>query len=141
MKPPVCPYCGREASLLKSSAALYAGRDYGPAWVCLRPTCDAWTGCHPGTEKPLGRLANAELRQARQAAHRVFDPLWQAKQRQGFTRGQARGRGYRWLAEQMQIDASKCHIAMFDPAQCQRVVEICTPYVERLNHARAHAVC
>ncbi|WP_088258626.1 zinc-finger-containing protein [Fimbriiglobus ruber] len=31
--------------------------------ACERyPTCDAYVGCHPGTETPLGRLANKELR-------------------------------------------------------------------------------
>lgn len=125
---PTCPYCGRAASLMRSSAALHNGRDYGPKWVCLRPTCEAWVGCHPGTDIPLGRLANAELREAKHAAHAAFDRLWQAKMRQGFTRSRARAAGYRWLAGQLGLDRKQCHIGMFDVGLCRRVVEICTPF-------------
>lgn len=71
-KPPICPYCERPAEFLASSARVYHGRDYGPVWACL--PCAAWVGCHKGTTQPLGRLANAELRKAKMAAHAAFDP-------------------------------------------------------------------
>ena len=46
-----CPYCGSPAAFLASSASLYQGRDYGPAWACS--PCGAWVGCHPGATRPL----------------------------------------------------------------------------------------
>ena len=53
-----CDYCQASAELVDSKV-IY-GRSYGLMWLC-RP-CGAWVGTHEGTEKPLGRLANADLR-------------------------------------------------------------------------------
>lgn len=128
---PLCDYCGREAAFLPSSAELYQGRDYGPAWACL--PCGAWVGCHPD-DRPLGRLADKTLRTAKQAAHAAFDPLWRARMaRDGLTQGKARGKGYKWLAAQMGLTRQECHIGMFDVAQCQRVVAICEPFARKLR--------
>lgn len=85
-------------------------------WVCW--ACRAWVGCHDDDlTRPLGRLANAELRQAKIAAHAAFDGIWRGKMR--------RGAAYRWLAAQLGIDARDCHIGMFDVDQCRRAVEAC----------------
>jgi hypothetical protein len=54
-----CPYCGQPA-IYVDSAAVYRIGSYGMIYLC-RP-CQAWVGVHPGTDQPLGRLANAELR-------------------------------------------------------------------------------
>lgn len=119
-----CDYCGRPAQFFASSAEVYHGRDFGPIYRCT--PCKAYVGCHPGTVKPLGRLANAELRRARLAAHAAFDPLWQAKQwREGCSKQAARSAGYAWLAGQLAIEPEQCHIGMFDVEQCRRVVEVC----------------
>lgn len=124
-----CPYCGSTAKLV-DSAAIYRGRSYGPAWVCANyPKCDAYVGCHPNSEKPLGRLADAELRHAKMAAHKAFDRLWKIKmKRDGTGKKKARGAGYRWLADQLGIDGDDCHIGMFDVAMCRRVVGACAPH-------------
>lgn len=121
--PPICPYCD-EPSIFVDSSEVYS-KSYGMIYLC-RP-CQAWVGVHQGTTTPLGRLANAVLRRAKQAAHAVFDPLWKNKMKQGFTKSAARGKGYKWLAEQLQIEAKDCHIGMFDVEQCQKVIDICTP--------------
>jgi hypothetical protein len=126
---PICPYCNSAAELMRDSTPVY-GMDYGPVWIC-RP-CNAWVGVHKDSPRfaALGRLANAELRKAKTAAHDAFDRLWQAKiQREGCSRKTARRAGYRWLAEQLGIPGKECHIGMFDVATCRRVVEICTPYL------------
>jgi hypothetical protein len=125
--PVVCPYCMTEAKLV-DSAVIYHGRSYGMAWICGRyPACDAYVGCHPNSEKPLGRLADGALRKAKQRAHRAFDPLWKAKMRRDHVRkGVARRAGYEWLAKMLKISVDDCHIGMFDIATCDRVVEICT---------------
>lgn len=121
---PACPYCARPAVLMQDSSPLYRGRDYGPVWIC-RP-CNAWVGCHRGTTTPLGRLADAELRRAKMAAHAAFDPLWQAKMRRDkVSKKRARGAGYAWLAQQLGIPREECHIGMMDAALCRRVVDVC----------------
>jgi hypothetical protein len=93
-------------------------------YACL--PCSAWVGCHRGTTKPLGRLANAELREAKTEAHNAFDPLWKFEQfhRQKMKRTEA----YQWLANQLEISVDDCHIGMFDVETCGKVVEICKRY-------------
>lgn len=143
----VCEYCGSGTKLVLGKC-IYADRWPSladkPFWACDRyPTCDAYVGCHPGTETPLGRLANKELRQWKSRAHAVFDPLWQEKLRRRraergaeYKKQYARGSAYRWLACQLGISFDDCHIGMFDVETCKRVVVLCEPYTNRLK-ARA----
>jgi hypothetical protein len=120
-----CRYCEQPAPLLNLGDAGYPYRiDYGPTYVCV--PCSAWVGCHPGTTKPLGGLANAELRAWKMKAHAAFDPLWQGKiRRDKCSRGKARRAGYKWLSEQLGIPYEKTHIGMMNLDECKRVVEIC----------------
>lgn len=125
----VCPYCSQLAKFLPTSEAIYHGRDYGPVYICV--PCDAWCGCHPGTTKPLGRLANKELRQWKMKTHLVFDPIWRERwERKNavdakYKKGMARGGRYKKLAELMGIPKEECHIGMFDVGRCQKAIEIC----------------
>lgn len=120
-----CPYCKAKAEFV-DSAEIY-GRSYGMIYLC-RP-CDAYVGVHKGTEKPLGRLANAELREWKIKAHAAFDPLWKRKMIRDNCRKQvARGKGYKWLAGQLEINCSDCHIGMFDVKMCKKVIDICGKY-------------
>lgn len=119
----VCEYCGQDAVLVKGRD-IYRGnhrQDYMSAdyWFC-RP-CEAWVGCHRGTTIPLGRLANAALREAKQRAHAAFDPIWLGER----NRKMARGIMYHWLARELGISVEDCHIGAFDLETCDRVVSIC----------------
>jgi len=78
--------------------------------------CDAHVGTHPGTEKPLGSLANKPLRQARTEAHAFFDTIW----RRGYSR---RREAYNWLAAAMGIP--EAHIGQMNAEQCSRVIQLC----------------
>lgn len=144
-----CPYCMVPA-ILVDSAEIYHGRSYGLIYLC-RP-CEAWVGVHKGTAKPLGRLANKELREWKQKAHATFDPIWRRKyekRKAGYPGSSehpggetylpvyARSSGYKWLAGELGIDAKLCHIGMFDIEMCKRVVDICAPIVERLRSSAA----
>lgn len=121
-----CPYCDKPAVFFPTSERFYS-RDWGAVYACI--PCGAWVGCHKGTKRPLGRLANAELRKAKIAAHAAFDKLWQGKMlRDECSKGEARRAGYKWLAEQLDIEPKKCHIGMFDLDLCAKVVEVCQPY-------------
>ena len=113
--PPVCSYCGTTAVLV-DSAVIYHGTSYGFAWKC--PACpDVYVGCHQCTRKPLGRLADAELRVAKMLAHAAFDRLWR--------RGKmSRSEAYHFLAEKLGLPAGSCHIGEFDLDFCRRVVEV-----------------
>lgn len=58
------------------------------------------------------------LAQARQAAHRSFDPKWQDG-------AMSRSDAYAWLAGQLGMPKHECHIVNFDIATCERVVALC----------------
>ncbi|ARK86093.1 zinc-finger-containing protein [Burkholderia pseudomallei] len=120
-----CRYCEQPAKLVRLGDSGYPyQRDYGPIWICA--PCQAWVGCHPGTTKPLGGLANAELREWKMKAHAAFDPLWQAKtRRDGCSKSHARKAGYRWLSQQLGIPFKLTHIGYMSVQECKRVVEVC----------------
>lgn len=134
---PVCPSCSADA-------ALVTGRQIYPSmphlfefhfWRCA--PCDAYVGCHkPGLgygdgTRPLGTVATEEMRLARREAHDAIDPLW----KNGHFAG--RGQTYAWLGGKLGVKKDECHIAMFDVAQCQRVVEIVSAFNKELQHAQA----
>lgn len=114
---PTCPYCKQPAKLV-SGEAIYEHRpDLWPLSFWLCGPCKAWTGCHKGTDKPLGRLADTELRALKSRAHAAFDPLWKwgSFDRQG---------AYLWLSKKLNVPLEHCHIGMFDPEQCRKVIAI-----------------
>lgn len=113
-----CQYCEQDAELVDGEKMYphvprLAGKKF---WRCV--PCNAHVGCHPGTENPLGRIANAELRRAKMAAHAAFDQIWNS--------GEVKRRdAYRWLADQLGMKKKLCHIGWFDVNTCKRVVELC----------------
>lgn len=75
-------------------------------------------GCHKGTIRPLGNVANEVLRLKRIETHQIFDDFWR---RCGMNRTQA----YKWLADQMHIPHKRAHIGGFEMDDCARVIELC----------------
>lgn len=70
-----CPYCGREAVWCENK--IIYGKNYGHSWMMyLCEPCDAYVGCHNNTRRPLGIMANKELREWRKKAHKAIDPVW-----------------------------------------------------------------
>jgi Protein of unknown function (DUF3268). len=122
---PLCPYCGEKS-------AMASGKEIYPRIPSLYPLnfwkcapCGAYVGCHKPNKRmgldgtgPLGRLANAALREAKSAAHESFDPIWQEGD-------MSRNAAYKWLADSLGINAEKCHIGEFDVDTCMRVVTLC----------------
>lgn len=127
MREVFCDYCGHQAEYVDSEV-IY-GRSYGMIYLC--PVCEAYVGVHKGTDKPLGRLANYELRQWKKAAHAAFDPLWQVGPFQ-----HRRNDAYRWLSEQMHLPVEQTHIGMFDVGQCRQAINIITTMKGTINHGR-----
>ena len=116
----VCPYCSEPARLV-NGVVIYPHREdlFGKKfWKCY--PCDAYVGTHINSEghKPLGRLANRELRQAKMAAHKAFDPLWKHGD-------MSRTKAYKWLARRLHLSVQKCHIGHFNVKMCYEVVRIC----------------
>ncbi len=113
-----CPYCQADAELTTGKEIYPHRRDLYQLrfWIC-RP-CKAHTGTHKYSKNhaPKGRLANADLRKARSAAHRAFDPLWR-------DHGMHRSEAYEWLREAMGWERQP-HIGFMDVAECERVIEL-----------------
>lgn len=122
---PTCIECGRLAELT-NGRPIYPDRPDLWDRPYYRCECGAYVGCHPGTEIPLGYPAGPETRRARSRAHEAFDPLWRRKMnRDKVSKSKARAAGYAWLAEQLGIEVSACHISHFDTPTCQKVVRLC----------------
>lgn len=105
-----CPYCGSPTQLVDDTE-IY-GRSYGSKCYVCRP-CGAWVGCHKGTDKALGRVANAELRALKNEAHRYFDRLW----KDGYV---SRKVAYEMLSNAFRLPKEHTHIGMFDEELCRK---------------------
>jgi zinc-finger-containing domain len=123
---PQCNYCGSPALLVNAGGDGYPYRDdLGPLWLC-KP-CGAWIGVFARSKRhlPLGRLANAALRERKAQLHATLEPMAKAKaRRDSCTIFEARAKGYRWLASQMNMDEKRCHIHLLDDQQCQKAIDI-----------------
>lgn len=117
-----CPYCGEWAEKTTGYKVYPRRPDLHHLVIFACLPCDAWVGTHKNSGKPLGRLANAELRRAKMAAHAAFDPLWKGGQ-------MSRKQAYKMLADKMGLKPEETHIGMFDVEQCNTVVILCTPVI------------
>jgi len=133
----ICPYCSNPTDYV-DSIEIYQTRSYGMVYLC-RP-CSAYVGVHKGTNKALGRLANAELRKAKMEAHKWFDQI--AKTEAGVINSvwpefvkvtSNREKAYLWLSKMLGIPSDDCHIGMFDVETCDRVIEVSKLAIE--NHS------
>lgn len=116
-----CHQCGGPVLLIRK---YFISDDGGAnAWKCRRRDCNSSVMCHPGTTKPMGRMADSHTRTERHNAHLAFDPLWRdhGRPKVFLTRVGA----YQWLATMMRIPLSECHIGQFNREQCLQVIELC----------------
>lgn len=111
-----CQYCNGQAKLVYGDFIYPHRKDLKNKafYHCCNGHESAYVGCHPGTIKPLGVLANRELRKAKSAAHNEFDAIWR-----GGT--MKRKQAYKWLAKQLSIPENETHIGMFTIEQCTQV--------------------
>lgn len=116
---PICPYCGAPSKPT-------TGREVYPhlpqlanvrLFACM--PCRAWVGCH-ADGRPLGELANAELRQLRQRCHALFDALWLRTPDQHRVRAGA----YAWLREELGLTCWQAHFGMMDRATAKRALAL-----------------
>ena len=120
--PSICRYCGGLIQCVPGQKV------YGDTvakrlklwneWVYQCQNCNARVGCHRGTTRPLGNVANEVLRLKRMETHQIFDTFWQ---RQRMSRTAA----YKWLSKEMKLPKAKAHIGGFEMDQCQQVIDLC----------------
>lgn len=121
---PLCDYCGAKALLTRFGDETYPYRDdHGPLWVCA--PCEAWIGVPARSTRhvPLGRLANAELRDAKSRLHDALEPLVTAKMRRDKVNAfEARGKAIRWLAGELGFELSNPSIHLLTLEQCEQAI-------------------
>ncbi len=107
-----CADCGKESLQLKKSVH---GLFYGcPSW----PSCKGTHGAHPDG-RPKGIPGDKKTRLARIAAHEAFDPLFK-----GTKSIMREHEAYAWMATEMGLSTYEAHIAMFDIAKCEKLIQI-----------------
>lgn len=107
-----CPYCGKEAIWCENKE-IY-GKNFGRSFMCYycKP-CNAYVGCHNNSRKPLGTMANKELRQWRMQTHRAIDRFWTSNIC-------TRDKFYKILAK---VFGKEIHIGESDIEMCQKIIK------------------
>ena len=132
--PKICRYCGGvvrlapAAEVYGAAAARRLGIEREKFYQCQN--CNARVGCHKGTTRPLGNLANETLRLKRKETHQVFDSFWKER---GMTRTQA----YHWMAKKLRLSEQLAHIGGFEMDRCQRLIDLC----EKERNKEGHSMC
>jgi hypothetical protein len=132
---PRCDYCGASALLVRAGDDGYPYRDdHGALWMCS--DCQAWIGVFSRSTRnvPLGRLADARLRELKARLHALLEPLAQAKvRRDGCSIFEARAKGLRWVMGEIGAELpDKGSIHSIGPDECERVVD----FIERFSRER-----
>lgn len=117
---PQCPYCGRPLEKTRGGRLFPGNTQLSQRiyFVCF--PCEAWVGCHPGTDHPMGTAAKEKLRALRSRTHKIFDLLWCHGSRRN--RGDQRREAYRWLATQ--FGRAEIHIGEMDEDQCKKAITL-----------------
>ncbi|MGF6415309.1 zinc-finger-containing protein [Paraburkholderia sp. MM5482-R1] len=129
---PSCDYCGNRALLARYGDESYPYRsDQGPLWICT--ACQAWIGVYSRSKHnlPLGRLADATLRESKSKLHDALEPLVAGKvRRDGVNAFEARARAIRWVATELGFDPVPASIHAFTPEQCEQALRYVEAFVE-----------
>ena len=112
-------HCGARA-MLRPAAVVHgdkAKKEY--LYICSRyPACDSYVGVHRKSRKPLGTLANKELRTKRIQAHRLFNRLWES----GLMK---KWQAYKWMAAKFGLNSHQAHIGKFSAYMCDELIALC----------------
>lgn len=119
----ICQYCGKRAELITGKTLFPHLENLHGKWFWRCESCKAHVGCHQKTTVPMGTLAKVELRALRSKVHKVFDQKWQRKRKSRGSR-KARHAAYKWLADQLNINPTQCHIGLFDEEMCRNALEV-----------------
>jgi zinc-finger-containing domain len=74
-------------------------------------------------------MKNPELQAWHVATHCAIDRLWKTKA--DGNEKDKRARVYFWLAQQLRINITDCHVGNFDIDRCKHVIELCNKRYEK----------
>jgi len=114
--PDKCSYCGSPVILRSASGIYKENKNDTMLYVCSKyPQCDAYIRTHPGTDIPVGSMANHELRTLRRSAHKAFDRIH-------YSGIMSKDDAYHWLAALLQSPHSQAHIGHLGEYYCELVI-------------------
>ena len=126
-----CPVCGAMAILKPASEVYGEPARTDRMYVCSNyPGCRSYVSTYPGTNIPMGTLADGDLRNLRIQAHRKFDEVWKS----GIM---SRNSAYRWMADYFGIPLGEAHIAMFGEYRCRELIRECERVLQKTTDERS----
>ena len=133
----ICPYCGAKAEL-RPANVIYGRNERSNGehlYVCRNyPKCDAYVAAHHASKKPMGSLANGDLRHLRKIAHIELNKF---QHRSGMTKWAA----YVWLAAKLGLTSEETHIGKFSENLCKETIRLCRQRSKQTNiRKRNHMV-
>lgn len=115
--PTQCNICGSKNVRYTTNDEVY-GKIYGNGGCYLCDDCKAYVGVHDTkNKKPLGRLANKEMRQLKMKCHYKFDKFWKQAD---FKRRDC----YGYLAEKLDLRLRETHFGWFDTEYLNKAIDI-----------------
>ena len=122
-----CPYCGAPA-VCRPASTVYknALRNKGSyLYLCSRwPACDAYVTAHKKDRRPMGTLADKNLRHKRILAHRALENLRRECHMDKWA-------AYVWLQGKLKMGPEQVHIGMFSEQMCDLVISLCRELVKQ----------
>ena len=93
-------------------------------YVCSRwPECDAYVAAHKASKRPMGTLANGNLRHKRILAHHALEEFQRAQHMEKWA-------VYLWLQGKLGLYEEQAHIGLFSGQMCDHVVSLCHQAIE-----------
>lgn len=113
-----CPYCKRPG-VLRPAAYVYGDNNLDPEkylYVCSGyPSCDSYIGAHKKSMRPMGTMADSNLRNKRIEAHRALDAIW----KNGYM---TKHSTYIWLQNRLNLREKDTHIGKFSYYLCEQTI-------------------
>ena len=128
---PTCTQCNMQ-SVLRTGVDIYPHRpDLASRLFYECTSCKARVGTHPGTDVPLGTLADYRTQQLRRQVHILLDQIWKNSRKKG-----ARGAAYKFLAQALDIEQNTCHVGSFSAEQSLRAISVLVDHNNRRKAAK-----
>lgn len=116
LKPPTaCPYCSGAVTLVTNDVIYGEAMGWPLIYYCQN--CYARVSCHPGTNIPMGVMADRKTQKARVEAHQHLDALLRGKS--DWHRQQL----YKLIAAIMGVRIAR--ISYFNAEECNRIIQMC----------------
>ena len=128
---PICPYCNGRSEIRTLESVTGNKEAKGYAFVCKNyPSCDSYVKMNNQTGRPLGTMANKQLRSLRIEAHIQLYRLYADG-------SMSRDEAYEWMAAVLNIPRQDAHIGLFQEYYCRKVIALAkVEYSRRKKRSR-----